>query len=717
MMFQTTTPAFPSPHLPYPSPFSRSQKTTVIDSTGDWLTSFKSWTSKLGITHLNTPITLHPHASPGALKDFAQQQQQHTGCSDITISPSTSTPPKSTTTNNNNHSQPQSPSISATSRPSVSLFLDFCHRKIIQKLPQHLRKPIHATVTNITTNTAAGIISLSNGQHITTKAVIHTVSNTRPVIPLAFRGLLGGADGDRGEHSTASTVLTCDQVDFSSSSSSKTTNVSGKKIAIVGGGCTAVSLVINAIDHHHQEGGGGGGGGGNREDRTASPPVSSSPASSPTSASHVTLIVRGQLRQAWQDIDVGWWGPKYLNGYKQQPSPYHRMMTCRRARQQAVISPPQWNRLIELSLAGKVTVLEECEVQRCSNNYNNKRDNGSCTGGFVLDIISSNPNNKTNTSSTEFASSVVNSTTTTPQSIEVDTVWLACGSAYNASLDPLLSPSSLNRTTIVGGYPVVDDDTLALSPPSSNCSSSSSSSRGGDGGVPAVFILGRGAQVALGPAARDLAGWRLGAGLIVKALKTLEYYATGTESGGNSAGGKEMLPWSVRNKACDDNNNSNSNSKEEEEERLPLEEEGCRFDQGSSKRKPVACPPHLVNISDVSNDASIPKYEIQKYAFVDEGFKIKVYIDLDKHKNNGTRSTTTKVRSVLTERSIDVWALVEEEKKEGGVVIVAAYHLFIPLLYGRIIPGKSMVSVSSSSGNVRMSLQKIADGEWRFLKG
>lgn len=510
---------------------------------------------------------------------------------------------------------------------------------------------------------------------------------------MAFRGLLtdDDDDDDGGEHSTCtSTVLTWDQVDFSSSSSSSstTTDVSGKKIAIVGGGCTAVLLAINAIDRRHHQG--------KKEDGASS---------TPPNPTHVTLIVRGQLRQAWQDIDVGWWGPKYLNGYKQQ-SPYHRMLACRRARQHAVISPSQWNRLVELSLAGWITVLEECEVQRCSSG-GSKRDNGTGigtgtgTGSVVLDIICSNPNNETNATATQFASSVLNSTTATatattpviPQSIEVDTVWLACGSAYNASLDPLLVSLSC---TIIGGYPVVDDTTLALCPPpTSGGDGKSSSAR-----VPTVFILGRGAQVALGPAARDLAGWRLGGSNIVEALKTLEYYATGSESGGDNY--------------CDS---------KEEEERLPLEEEGCRFDQGS-KRRPVACPPHLVNISDISNDTSIPKYEIQKYAFVDEGFKIKVYIDLDKHQNSTTSSITaasTKVRSVLTERSIDVWALVEEEKEKegggGGVVIIAAYHLFIPMLYGRIIPGKSKVSVSSSSGNVRMSLQKIADGEWRFLKG
>lgn len=64
------------------------------------------------------------------------------------------------------------------------------------------------------------------------------------------------------------------------------------------------------------------------------------------------------------------------------------------------------------------------------------------------------------------------------------------------------------------------------------------------------------------------------------------------------------------------------------------------------------------------------------------------------------------VRTKFGERSLEVWAVGAQ----------AAYHLYIPRLYGRLILKKCRVRVKPASRKVYLLLHKESDAEWRFLK-
>jgi hypothetical protein len=50
------------------------QNAIVVDPTGEWLHSWNKHCQRLGVTHLRSPITQHPGASPLELRSFIEQQ-------------------------------------------------------------------------------------------------------------------------------------------------------------------------------------------------------------------------------------------------------------------------------------------------------------------------------------------------------------------------------------------------------------------------------------------------------------------------------------------------------------------------------------------------------------------------------------------------------------------------------------------------------------------
>ena len=50
------------------------QNATVIDPSGEWLHSWSTRCQKLGVSHLRSPITQHPGASPLELRSFIEKQ-------------------------------------------------------------------------------------------------------------------------------------------------------------------------------------------------------------------------------------------------------------------------------------------------------------------------------------------------------------------------------------------------------------------------------------------------------------------------------------------------------------------------------------------------------------------------------------------------------------------------------------------------------------------
>lgn len=46
-----------------------------------------------------------------------------------------------------------------------------------------------------------------------------------------------------------------------------------------------------------------------------------------------------------------------------------------------------------------------------------------------------------------------------------------------------------------------------------------------------------------------------------------------------------------------------------------------------------------------------------------------------------------------------------------------AHHLYVPKLWGRILPGKSRVKLNFKKNKVFLCLYKESDAEWKYLKG
>ena len=65
------------------------------------------------------------------------------------------------------------------------------------------------------------------------------------------------------------------------------------------------------------------------------------------------------------------------------------------------------------------------------------------------------------------------------------------------------------------------------------------------------------------------------------------------------------------------------------------------------------------------------------------------------------------VRVKFGEKALEVWA----------VGAAAAYHLHLPKLYSRVVPARCSFRVSAKSKRLTVLLYKVADAEWRFLKG
>ncbi|EIE22768.1 hypothetical protein COCSUDRAFT_16025, partial [Coccomyxa subellipsoidea C-169] len=187
------------------------------------------------------------------------------------------------------------------------------------------------------------------------------------------------------------------------------TDVSGRAVVIVGGGMTSAQLALRACS--------GG-------------------------AASTTLICRHKLCVGALDCEVGWFGNKELAPYRANTDHLQRMRMCHTARGSASINATTMTDLHSAVSAGRLQLLEDCEVASSSQQ------------GHRLD-----------------------------ECIYADVLWLATGTAVDCLSDPLLSQlQAACPTEIVGGYPVLDDSTLAWP------------------GLP-LFLLGRSAMLSIGPAA------------------------------------------------------------------------------------------------------------------------------------------------------------------------------------------------------------------------
>ena len=575
---------------------------------------------------------------------------------------------------------------------------NFCQSRIINKLPPSLRSVHKGTVDKIEvlpkaqpspdedtssddSQPANCVVHLSNGETLPARAVIVACSNLNPVIPSwaseAYHkereNLQGPSHGRDESHSFETSVKTIsDWKDLISSGAFDPGHVApfkGKNVAIVGGGMNAALLALRAASR---------------------------------GAARVTLLARRPLvRQAF-DCDVGWWGNKYLNAFWQDSNPENRMKACRQARMQASLSPEVWDALVEAAASGRITVVEGQQVESMNKNCEEDR------GGWNL-MIQPTPGLSTSAAvpqqGTAFQQATVKATaegSSSPKkafeqlsledesettedplssSIFAHFVWLACGSAFNTSHHSILSSLEQSHPTrLVAGYPVIDPGSCVWP------------------GAP-IYLLGRGAMLAVGPCAGDLAGMRLGAERIVKSLKKLDYAGTTEwETAAETLAPQLQLAAASLEKITTNNGICRAPQTIVLENYLALEEEGLMCYERRIKPH-VARPVHLVDVSDLP--AALPRHEIHKFSFSEDDFEICITLTLPE------AVPIASVRSMITEKSLEVWA----------IGIEGSYRLHVPRLYGRVIPPKCQVKVNEKKKKVYVMLYKEKDAEWRFLKG
>lgn len=177
----------------------------------------------------------------------------------------------------------------------------------------------------------------------------------------------------------------------------------------------------------------------------------------------VTLMTRRALNLRSFDTDPGWLGPKYLADFNDEPDPHRRIDMAREARNGGSI--PSWmhDRLVAFDGPGNIDVIDSIEVDNA-----HLEANGTCCLALSND-----------------------------SEMPVDRVWLACGTAPDASALRALRPL-LEDTVSIDGFPVVDER-LRLGP------------------HPA-YVMGRLATVALGPASGNLWGAQRAAHRITEAI-------------------------------------------------------------------------------------------------------------------------------------------------------------------------------------------------------
>ena len=264
--------------------------------------------------------------------------------------------------------------------------------------------------------------------------------------------------------------------------------------------------------------------------------------------------------------------------------------------------------------------------------------------------------------------------------IRVDQIWLACGSAFNATRHSVLG-GTLQReypTEVVAGYPVLDVESCMWP------------------GVP-VYVIGTASRLAMGPAADSLAGHRLAAERILRSIHRAAL------KGGDFATEIQASQARVRSqmdtqKAACAGTSTVTGSIDDVPIHLALEEAGRMWIDPKPKFK-ITKPPHLVDVSDLP--PTLPRHDIQRFVFSDDDFEICVSLILPEPID------AENVRTVILERSIDVWC----------VGIEGAYHLHVPRLYGRILPDRTQIRARPEKKKVLLVLHKESDTEWKFLKG
>jgi len=204
----------------------------------------------------------------------------------------------------------------------------------------------------------------------------------------------------------------------------------GERVVVIGGGLTAVQLADQVL----------------------------------TRDGFPIMVTRRTLVERHFDVDPGWMGPKYLDGFERIADPTERVLTARSARGGGTVPPGDLERLRREVESGRVELHEGNPVERAETT-----DTGACV--HLAD----------------------------GRMIRADRVVAATGSLPSVDDDPIASQLvTASETDVVCDVPVLDDH---LRLPGTT-----------------VYVTGGLATVQLGPAAGNLAGARRSAKRIAASL-------------------------------------------------------------------------------------------------------------------------------------------------------------------------------------------------------
>lgn len=594
----------------------------VVDSRGSWLSDFRRWARNLSIDYIRTPLNVHPSPKPLALRYYADKQKR---------------------TNELLELEGSAP------LPSAELFCDFCD-SLIQKLPVNIQEIKQDTVVDVQRvqrdSDVMTEVSLESGKVMYSKCVVLGFSSVRPIIPKWIF---------KFDLENDPRIKSIDDMEFRSRPKG---SLSNKKLAILGGGMSAGTVVLRALE---------------------------------LGASHVYLISRRHLCRQNFDCNPGWWGMKYLNAYQQLDDNQARLAMCNKARDRGSILPDIWETLVKMQAEGRLSVIEGVEIDQ----FNGDKQ-------IHLDLTRNSQLRKNDLSSldnqlryTPFLTDVCNLLSRksrdgnrimdvrSQNTLSCDEVWIACGDAFGVQQHSLLSKlMDKYPIDVIGGYPAL----------TSGCSWP---------GV-AAFVPGRGSMLTVGPCAGTMVGMKMSAELISSSIQKSLSATLGREQecDARGQGQKPSVTFDPVNRVeiwqMDGNNTWVEPALKHSH--FPLESENM-INHLYEKKTATEATNRTIDIQDLAKGTQ--KLEIQSFAFIDNGFKISILINLAE---NIPRDS---VRVRVTRTSLETW-LIGTEK---------AYHLNIPRLYGKVVPERTKVTVNQNKNRVTLILYKEKDSEWKFLKG
>lgn len=300
--------------------------------------------------------------------------------------------------------------------PTTAGFAQFCTECIDRADLHHAVEP--GFVERVVRRGTRLAVEMAGGHVVVADHVVSATNPRRPRVDPVFTGVVDRNDAVR--HSSSIDLRSCD--------------VAGRTVLVVGGGLTAFHLVSGALAR----------------------------------GARVVLVARRPLRARPFDVDPGWLGPKYLDGYARISEPAERLRRALDARDGGSMTPEALARLRSLARWGQVTVLECRMVTRLSTRAD----------GYEVGVTDTDSRTLT---------------------FRVDQIWLATGSEPTVDADPVLAAMrEEHRPPTVHGLPCLDRDLRWPGTP--------------------LHIVGALATLELGPAAGNLWGARQAAARVTRAV-------------------------------------------------------------------------------------------------------------------------------------------------------------------------------------------------------